>query len=77
MLLSIKMTVVPIISIAIVVLIVMFFLKLFSKKSSRVSIAYIGVSILLLFGLMVMMNLKDEKGEFYWKYVNQEETKQL
>ena len=77
MLLSIKLTVVPIISLAIIVLLGILIYKAFSKKSSRASIIYIAVSIVLLFGLVVMMNLKNKEGEYYWRGVNEPEKEEI
>lgn len=74
MLISIKVTVVPVITLAIMVLLGILIYRIFSNRYRRSSILYIVVSIVILFGLVVMMNLKNEKGEYFWKSVN--ETKQ-
>lgn len=75
MFISIKLTAIPIISLTIMILLGILLYKIFSKKSSRISILYIAISILLVFGLLVEMNFKNEKGEYYWKSVNESEKK--
>ena len=76
MLISIKLTVIPLISIAIMASLGIFTYNLFEKKRSRASVVLAGLAFLLLFGLLVMMNLKNEKGEYLWKSVNQREIQQ-
>ena len=76
MLISIKLTVGPFISIAILASLGIFIYNIFSKKRSRASVLLAGVAFFLLFGLLVMMNLKNEKGEYVWKSVNQGEIQQ-
>lgn len=75
MLISIKIAVVPYISLAIVIALGIFIYNIFSKKGKRVFIVLAGATVLLLFGLVVLMNLKNDKGEYVWKSVNQGETK--
>ncbi len=73
MLISIKLAIIPFISIAIMTSFGIFIYNVFSKKRSRTSVLVAGLAFLLLFGLLVMMNLKNEKGEYVWKRVNQGE----
>ena len=77
MLISIKLTVIPVISLAIFILLGVLLYKIFSKKSSRASIIYVAVSIVLLFSIIVIMNLKNEEGEYYWKSVNEGEKEEI
>ena len=77
MLISIKLTVIPVISLAIFILLGVLLYKIFSKKSSRASIIYVAVSIVLLFSIIVIMNLKNEEGEYYWKSVNESEKEEI
>jgi uncharacterized membrane protein len=74
MLLSIKLTVVPILSLGIFTLLGVLLYKIFSAKAKRDTIALLIVIITFLFGIIVMMNLQNEKGEYYWKSVNQDES---
>jgi uncharacterized membrane protein len=71
MLLSIKLTVVPVLSLGIFTLLGVLLYKIFSAKAKRDTIAFLIVIITFLFGIIVMMNLQNEKGEYYWKSVNQ------
>ena len=77
MLISIKLTIIPVISLAIFILLGVLLYKIFSKKSSRASIIYVAVSIVLLFSIIVIMNLKNEEGEYYWKSVNESEKEEI
>lgn len=63
----------PFISLGIFTLLGILLYKVFSKKAKRDTIALLVVFIAFLFGILVMMNLQDGKGEYYWKAVNKEE----